>query len=71
MCYDNAWTESFNATLKNELVHRTAYPTRERARIDITRWIELRHNNRRRHSAIDYRTPNQLETEWKAYRTYE
>ena len=22
-CYDNAWAESFNATLKNERVHRT------------------------------------------------
>ena len=31
-CYDNAWAESFNGTLKNERVNRTVYPTREHAR---------------------------------------
>ena len=31
ICYDNAMAESFFATLKNELVHRTAYPTRQHA----------------------------------------
>ena len=61
ICYDNAWAESFNATLKNERVHRTAYPTREHARIDITRYIELRYNTRRLHSALGYRTPNEVE----------
>jgi transposase InsO family protein len=35
VCYDNAWAESFNGTLKNERVHRTSYPTREHARIDM------------------------------------
>ena len=38
VCYDNAWAESFNGTLKNERVNRTAYPTREHTRIDITRY---------------------------------
>lgn len=61
VCYDNAWAESFNGTLKNELVHRTAYPTRNHAEVDITRWIELRYNTRRRHSALGYRTPDQAE----------
>nr|WP_245988472.1 IS3 family transposase [Flexivirga caeni] len=64
ICYDNAWTESFNGTLKNELVHRTVYPTREHARVDITHWIELRYNTRRRHSALGYRTPDQAEKDW-------
>jgi len=65
VCYDNAWAESFNGTLKNELVHRTAYPTRNHAEVDITRWIELRYNTRRRHSALGYRTPDQAEQDWK------
>jgi len=30
ICYDNALAESLNGTLKNELVYRTVYPTRER-----------------------------------------
>jgi transposase InsO family protein len=65
VCYDNAWAESFNGTLKNELVHRTAYPTRNHAEVDITRWIELRYNTRRRHSALGYRTPDRAEQDWK------
>jgi putative transposase len=64
VCYDNAWAESFNGTLKNERVNRTVYPTREHARKDITRYIELRYNNKRLHSALDYHTPNEVESEW-------
>jgi transposase InsO family protein len=63
ICYDNAWAESFNATLKVERVNRTAYPTRAHAIRDITRWIELRYNQRRLHSALGYRTPNEAEAE--------
>ncbi|QNG19940.1 transposase [Rhodococcus triatomae] len=63
-CYDNAWAESFNGTLKNERVNRTQYPTREHARRDITRYIELRYNQIRLHSGIDYHTPNEVESAW-------
>ena len=35
VCWDNAWAESFNATLKNERVHRMVYPTRRKAINDI------------------------------------
>lgn len=64
ICYDNAWAESFNGTLKNERVNRTAYPTREQARFDITRYIELFYNQNRLHSALGYCTPNEVETAW-------
>jgi putative transposase len=64
VCYDNAWAESFNGTLKNERVNRTEYPTREHARKDIASYIELRYNQIRLHSGIDYRTPNEVESEW-------
>ncbi|MGY1490822.1 IS3 family transposase [Methylobacillus pratensis] len=66
VCYDNAWAESFNGTLKNERVHRTEYPTRKHARFDITRYIELRYNPRRLHSALGYQTPNEVEEAWYA-----
>jgi putative transposase len=46
ICYDNAMAESFFATLKNERVYRTVYPTREHARTDIARDIETRYNSR-------------------------
>jgi transposase InsO family protein len=68
-CYDNAWAESFNGTLKVERVHRTTYPTREHARIDITRYIELRYNQKRLHSALGYMTPNEFERNWFARNT--
>ncbi len=56
ICYDNALSESVNGTLKVELVHRTVYPTRQKAREDIARWIELRYNRTRLHSGLGYRT---------------
>jgi transposase InsO family protein len=59
VCFDNAAAESFNATLKVERVNRTVYPTREHARRDVTRYIELRYNSRRLHSALGYRTPQE------------
>lgn len=55
-----ALAESVNGTLKVELVHRTAYPTRQKARKDIARWIELRYNRTRLHSALGYRTPQEV-----------
>jgi putative transposase len=65
ICYDNALAESFFATLKNERVRRTAYPTREHARNDIARYIELRYNSRRRHSGLGYKTPKQVRYEFE------
>src|SRR5581483_5233890 len=64
ICYDNALAESFFATLKNERVHRTVYPTREHARRDVVRYIEFWYNSRRRHSGLQYRTPQQVHEEY-------
>jgi putative transposase len=64
ICYDNAMAESFFAALKNERVHRTQYPTRAHAYRDIARYIELRYNSRRRHSGLQYRTPQQVYNEY-------
>jgi transposase InsO family protein len=64
ICYDNALAESFNAALKVERVHRTVYPTRKKAREDIARYIELRYNQRRLHSGIGYRTPQEALDEY-------
>ena len=64
ICYDNALSESVNGTLKVELVHRTVYPTRQKAREDIARWIELRYNRTRLHSGLGYRTPQEVMDEY-------
>jgi putative transposase len=64
ICYDNAMAESFFAALKNERVYRTQYPTREHARRDIVRYIEFWYNSKRRHSGLQYRTPQQVHDEY-------
>jgi transposase InsO family protein len=64
ICYDNAMAESFNAVLKVERVHRTAYPTRKKAYADIAAYIELRYNTTRLHSGLGYRTPSEARDEY-------
>lgn len=65
ICYDNAMAESFFAALKTERVHRTQYPTREHARRDIARYIELHYNVKRLHSALGYKTPKEVHDEYQ------
>ena len=64
ICFDNALAESFNSSLKVERVHRTIYPTRKKAREDIARYIEFRYNRTRLHSALGYRTPQEVHDEY-------
>jgi putative transposase len=56
-CFDNAMCESFFATLECELLARTRFDTRERARHALFSWIEGWYNANRRHSAIGYHSP--------------
>ncbi len=60
-CYDNAACESFFGTLKVELVHDENYKTREQAKSSIFEYIEAYYNTKRKHSTINYMTPNQFE----------
>jgi transposase InsO family protein len=64
ICWDNALAESFFASLKNELVYRTSFPTRKRARSAIAEYIEVFYNRQRLHSAVGYRTPAGVEAEY-------
>jgi putative transposase len=60
-CYDNAPMESFFHTLKTELVHHRHYATRIEATRDIFAYIEGFYNRTRRHSAIGYISPIEME----------
>lgn len=62
-CYDNAVVESFFGTLKTELVHRTRYATRAAARSSVFEWIECWYNRRRRHSSLNYVSPETFEAQ--------
>lgn len=64
-CYDNALAESFNATLKRELIHEARWATRQEARLAVFEWIAVFYNRQRRHSSIGYLTPIEFETSTK------
>jgi putative transposase len=60
-CYDNAVVESFFGTLKTELIHHHTYATRNQARLALFEYLEVFYNRKRRHSALDYRSPAEYE----------
>jgi putative transposase len=60
-CYDNAYMESFFATLKKDLVHGEKYQTREEASLSIFEYVEVFYNRIRKHSALGYKSPLQYE----------
>jgi transposase InsO family protein len=53
-CWDNAPTESFFNSLKNERVHGVSYATREQATADVFHYIAVFYNRSRRHSSLGY-----------------
>jgi transposase InsO family protein len=60
-CWDNAVIESTFARLKVELVHGETYATREEAKVSIFQYIEVFYNRVRRHSTLEYMTPDEFE----------
>lgn len=60
-CYDNAPMESFFGTLKSEWVDQRHYRTFAEAKTDIFAYIEGFYNRRRRHSTLDYLSPEAYE----------
>lgn len=60
-CWDNALAESFWAVLKNELIYTRAWPTRAGARTAIFDYIETFYNPTRRHTALNFASPDDYE----------
>lgn len=60
-CFDNALCESFFATLECELLDRSTFHYQTEARQAVFAFIEGWYNPHRRHSAIDYLSPNRYE----------
>ena len=60
-CYDNALVESFFGTLKQELVNRCRFATRDVARREVFEYIEIWYNRQRRHSSLGYVSPAAFE----------
>jgi len=60
-CYDNAVAESFFHSLKTEWIRGRCYATRTAAQLSIFTYIETFYNRVRRHSTINYLSPNDYE----------
>ena len=60
--WENAACESFMKTLKCEEVYRTEYRNLTDARARIGEFLEKVYNEKRLHSALDYRSPVQFES---------
>jgi len=64
--FDNAAAESFFATLKSELLHRAVWPTRQHAKTAIFHYVEGFYNRLRRHSTLNYQSPDVYEANYFA-----
>jgi len=59
--YDNAPMESFFGSLKSEWLYHYLYHTRNQAQSDVFFYVESFYNRRRRHSSLDYVSPETYE----------
>jgi putative transposase len=59
--FDNAMCESVPSTLKQELLKRRPWKTRDEARLALFTYIETFYNPSRRHSSLGYLSPDEYE----------
>jgi putative transposase len=60
-CWDNAVAECFFKILKSELIYQIPNLPYGQARIEIFEFIEIWYNKKRKHSYLNYLTPEQFE----------
>lgn len=65
-CYDNSYVESWFASLKKECLYRKDYSTEKELRALVFRYIESWYNKRRKHSGLDYMSPEEYKTEHRS-----
>lgn len=63
-CWDNAPTESWFNSFKNERVHGLRYETREAMTAMSFDYIEALYNRKRQHSTLGYKSPMQFLNDW-------
>lgn len=56
-CYDNAYVESWFASLKKEWIYRSSYRTEDELRALVFEFIEIWYNKKRTHSSLGYLSP--------------
>lgn len=60
-CWDNAVAENFFKIIKSEMINHSNFQTRKEASMAIFEFIEIWYNKKRRHSYLNYLTPEQFE----------
>jgi transposase InsO family protein len=63
-CWDNAPTESWFNSFKNERYHGLRYGTNEEMKAASFEYIEVFYNRKRQHSTLGYRSPIQYLDHW-------
>ncbi len=63
-CWDNAPTESWFGSFKNERVYGERFATRDEMRSEAFEYIEVFYNRKRRHSTLGYKSPRQHLNDW-------
>lgn len=64
-CWDNAPTESWFNSFKNERIHGVRYTTHAQMKAASFDYIEAFYNRQRQHSTLGYQSPAQYMQHWK------
>jgi transposase InsO family protein len=64
-CWDNAVVESFFARFKVEAIHGEKFQTRKELEFEVFDYIERFYNQRRKHSTLEYLSPNLYEIKYQ------
>jgi putative transposase len=59
-CWDNAPTESWFNSFKNERVHGERFATHKEMKVTAFEYIEVFYNRKRLHSTLGYTSPTQF-----------
>ena len=65
-CWDNAVAENFFKILKSELIYQIHKLQYEQTRIEIFEFIEIWYNKKRKHSYLNYLSPEQFEKSYQS-----
>ena len=63
-CWDNAPTESWFNSFKNERVHGVRYASHAEMKSETFEYIEVFYNRKRMHSTLAYKSPIEFLNEW-------
>ncbi len=67
-CWDNAVAESFFKSFKTELIYGNNLITKEQMELEIFEYIEIWYNKKRRHSALNYKTIEEFNSQNRIYK---